>query len=787
MTTAAPAPHPSLSAAVPLAKLDPHPLNPRPEPNPRDLDQLVASIRSQGLIVPVVVRPMRQDGTPAELEQAAARYQVLAGHRRVAALRIVAGLEGLADYRVPVLVRPCSDVQALEVVVAENAHHRDVDPFMEGQAVDALLEAHEGSVCQVAQALGVSVRWVAVRRGLKNLSAAWRERLRNMEPFRSWPLYVAELLGALAPDAQDRLFREEHKLLDVAGGPPSRTWWELRVTERTRELGRAPFNVEDADLLAAAGACTTCPFTSTAQPGLFDDGKPEGDPKLARCLNSPCWDRKVSAHTRQALEAARQRHFDQGGLPGLPLAVLPQDELEAAAPKGCGVVLARHEYVKAREGEAGAQPALEVVGKVDRLVWVKPTPAALVRLGPKHPKPKGTTAAAAAPLTLKQQLAQLEDQHLAKVEGAALLALMARMRKRPPAASLQLRLAAIFGATPTLPVPLEALVKLDRTGKGPDLWPAVVQAMDTALSHAPDGFWRKAAPLVAKVQGIAWPKLLEEAGPSVKPSTELASMRSAGRTPDAPSGKPATFSKLDRKARRKAAAVVAAPGAKGKGRRTAEQHKAAQALEAKLAKRKAVKGPTLDGKPIPAHIRRTPDGGAEASPRKPARPELLKPKGKLDARVVSDALTLAACPDGKARNGGRDGGYLSSWTHEQLATAYDWAMREHLGAAGNPVKRRPCPDYVLALEPLTEDEEVAARGAAGKAKLLPSGKARKQARPGARKAKPPRGSRGNPIDAAAEGHGVLLPKRGQALEVNLTEGGKGHDAAQASTGPAAAP
>lgn len=783
-TATAPNPHPTLSASVQLSLLDPHPLNPRPPSKVQDLHELVASIRSQGLIVPLVVRPLRGDGHGAQLQEVAHRYQVLAGHRRLAALRIVAedGHTALEDYRVPVLVRPCTDVQALEVVLAENAHHKDVDPFLEGQAVDACLQAHEGDVRAVAAALGVSVRWVAVRRGLKNLSAAWQERLRNIEPFRSWPLYVAELLAALAPDAQDRLFREEHKLLDVAGGPPSRTWWELRVAERTRELGRAPFDVTDANLVAAAGACTTCPFTSTAQPGLFDDGAPEGDPKLARCLNSPCWDRKVSVHTRLALEAARQRHFDGGGLPGLPLAVLPQDEQAAAAPKGCGVVLARHEYVKAREGDKGAVPALEVVGKVDRLVWVKPTPAGSARLEPKARKAaKGAEAAPAAP-TLQQQLRQLEDQHEARVEGAALLELLARMRKRAPAASLQHRLAAIFGATPANAVQLEDLVKLDRTGKAPELWPAVVQALDVALAHAPDALWRKAAPLVAKVQGHPWPKLLEAARKVVKPSTELVSLRASLAPKPAPKPGKAKVAPLDRKAHRQAKALTAAPGKapKGKARgRTLEQHKAHEALAAKLAARKAGRKP--------------------ANRREPLNPRRgwPMPEGGLKPSHVSDALCMVGRPDGSVADGGPEGSLVTSWTPAEQASAYEWAMREHLAAAGNPVKRKPCPAHVLALGALppldgamrTPEEAAAAQAKPAKgAELRPSGKARRQARPGARpKAKP--GTRGNPIDAAAEGHGVLLPKRsspeGKALEVQLRDGGKGQDAASASSSPPA--
>lgn len=72
------------------------------------------------------------------------------------------------------------------------------------------------------------------------------------------------------------------------------------------------------------------------------------------------------------------------------------------------------------------------------------------------------------------------------------------------------------------------------------------------------------------------------------------------------------------------------------------------------------------------------------------RPTLLDPVGALNAQTVMDALSLADCYVQLS--------FLLPWTPLELSLAYDYAMREHLAAAGNRTERRPKPHLVELAE-----------------------------------------------------------------------------------------
>lgn len=695
-------------ALVPLSSLREHPQNPRPKPKKGDLDELAASILSLGILVPLTVRPVTQDGKALPKGSALDHLQVLAGHRRLGALRMIAGGDQAAKLdtgKVPVLVRYLGDAEALEVLLAENAHHQDVDPFLEGKAVDVALEAHGGDVRVLAQRLGLTPRWVAVRRNLKNLSQEWADRLRHRDPWRTWPTWVGELLATLAPDAQDRLFRENVKDLDVAGGPPPRSWWDATLEAWTRTLGRAPFDVTDEDLVAAAGACGRCPFTSLSQPGLFDDGSPDGDLKAARCLNAPCWDRKVAVDAKRRLEALRKKAGGQGFLAEYPLAILPQDRA-AACPKGLGTVLRPQEYVKAVEGQKGAVPAVDVTGPMERWVWVRPSKAGLERLTPKK---KGAAAADAPAPAPADQLRVLEAQHQAKVAQAAAEALVAAMRKRQPALPVVTRMAAVFGAVAPSKGTPQALRQAASPGNAGDrqlvarLWKGTVGCVQSALLFSGGSHGKDAPRLVAKVLGLEWKAQLARAAKLVKPARELEAMRASVKPPASNPPNPAPKDPAPKDPAKGKPAARAKRPAKGKAKPKAKRRAGWTSTDARMLKlgRGKAKG---------------------KKPKAPADPPLT-PKGGLTPEVVSGALTLAACPDGKARDAGDKGQRLKGWTRAQLQEAYDWAMREHLGAADNPVKRRPCPELVKALPPFEDEPRPAAGGKALGVSMDEGGKA----------------------------------------------------------------
>ncbi len=107
------------------------------------LNELARSIRSQGIVQPIVVRPL-----PGAAE--GARYEIVAGERRWRA----AQLAGLAE--VPVVIREIPDSAAVAVALIENIQREDLNPLEEAQAVKRLVDEFELTHQEAADAIGRS-------------------------------------------------------------------------------------------------------------------------------------------------------------------------------------------------------------------------------------------------------------------------------------------------------------------------------------------------------------------------------------------------------------------------------------------------------------------------------------------------------------------------------------------------------------------------------------------------------------------------------------------------------
>ena len=119
--------------------------------------QLVASVRSIGVIEPVVVVPLghRANGH---------RYQLVAGFRRYSAA-CAAGLS-----QIPAIVRRgLTDEQVLEIRLVENLQRLDMNPIEEARAVKELLEKARVSQDQLGRRIGRSGAWVSLRLGMLTL------------------------------------------------------------------------------------------------------------------------------------------------------------------------------------------------------------------------------------------------------------------------------------------------------------------------------------------------------------------------------------------------------------------------------------------------------------------------------------------------------------------------------------------------------------------------------------------------------------------------------------------
>jgi ParB family chromosome partitioning protein len=133
------APESQRQETLPITALQPGKYQPRTRMDPGSLEDLAASIKAQGLIQPISVRPV-----------AGGRYEIIAGERRWRASQIA----GLTE--VPVLVREIPDDAALAMSLIENIQREDLNPLEEAAGLQRLIDEFGMTHQQAADAVGRS-------------------------------------------------------------------------------------------------------------------------------------------------------------------------------------------------------------------------------------------------------------------------------------------------------------------------------------------------------------------------------------------------------------------------------------------------------------------------------------------------------------------------------------------------------------------------------------------------------------------------------------------------------
>jgi len=151
---------------IDIDRIRTNPVQPRLKLDESRLEELVASIRENGILQPVLVRPMK-DG-----------YQLVAGERRLAAAQR-AGL-----LRIPAVVREVPDDRLLELALVENIQREQLNPIEEAQACHSLMDT-----------LRMTQEELAARLGKERSTVANALRLLKLPP--AVKTLVAE--GALSP------------------------------------------------------------------------------------------------------------------------------------------------------------------------------------------------------------------------------------------------------------------------------------------------------------------------------------------------------------------------------------------------------------------------------------------------------------------------------------------------------------------------------------------------------------------------------------------------------------
>lgn len=148
---------------LPVEWIRPGKYQPRKAMDQSALEELAASIKSQGVMQPIVVRALDGDN----------RYEIIAGERRWRATQL-AGLD-----RIPAVIKDVDDEAVVAMSLIENIQREDLNPMEESLALHRLVQEFDLTHQQVADAVGMSRTGVTNLLRLANLSPAVAQMLVN--------------------------------------------------------------------------------------------------------------------------------------------------------------------------------------------------------------------------------------------------------------------------------------------------------------------------------------------------------------------------------------------------------------------------------------------------------------------------------------------------------------------------------------------------------------------------------------------------------------------------------
>ncbi|MFO0292716.1 MAG: ParB/RepB/Spo0J family partition protein [Rhodospirillales bacterium] len=229
---------PRAASLLPIAQIEPGRFQPRRVFDPDEIEALADSIRTQGVLQPILVR--RVPGDPP-------RYELIAGERRWRAA------QAARLHEIPAVVKDLSDREALEAALVENIQRQDLSPLEEAEAYLRLSEEFGHTQDAIGQALGKSRAHVANTIRLLGLPRAIRDMLAEGKLDAG---HARVLLTAPEPEALARRIvaeglsvRQAEALARLAKGKPTKS----RGTKDAGVLRDADTRAMEKRLEAATG------------------------------------------------------------------------------------------------------------------------------------------------------------------------------------------------------------------------------------------------------------------------------------------------------------------------------------------------------------------------------------------------------------------------------------------------------------------------------------------------------------------------------------------------------
>lgn len=280
---------------VALKNLIESPFNPRKHYDKEKLAELAEGLKAHGVQQPLVVRPARAEGHVLP-----GKYELIFGHRRLRAAEL-AKLD-----EVPVIVNDVGDDLAAVLQITENDQREDLTALERAEGYQLLHEKHGLTVEAIAKEVKKSRAFVYGCLKLTELADAGKKALREGKLSAS----SAELIARVPLSLQGEVLEAALDDPGNMGIEPTpmgfRDLKDLIRTEYMLDLKKAPFDMKDAVLCPAAGACVACPKRTGAQSNLFGGEKISAD----ICTDRTCFDEKKEEHKRREVAKAKEAGAD---------------------------------------------------------------------------------------------------------------------------------------------------------------------------------------------------------------------------------------------------------------------------------------------------------------------------------------------------------------------------------------------------------------------------------------------------------------------------------------------
>lgn len=265
------------TVSVALADIQPSNYNPRKNFDEKSLVELADSIRQQGVLQAIGVRPIAEN-----------RFEIVFGERRYRASQI-AGLE-----EIPAVILDISDETAEEMAVTENLQRKDVTPIEEANAYQKLIESGRHDVQSLAVQFGKNESYIRTRLKFVSLIPEIAQLLEQDE----LTISVATEICRYGEDIQHDIY-EKH----LKEGVLYNSWRGMKASEVAKNIERS-YTTDLKRYFFDKTVCLSCPHNTNNMMLFCEEGS------CGNCANRKCLEEMNASYlTEKAVQLMEQLPF----------------------------------------------------------------------------------------------------------------------------------------------------------------------------------------------------------------------------------------------------------------------------------------------------------------------------------------------------------------------------------------------------------------------------------------------------------------------------------------------